>query len=207
MNKGYKYSFDKNTNIRLIILLFIFIFLIVVFNSDNKNKMEVDKIEVSIDQPSIINPANLSLNEYIYLKLKDVTKETAEISIWNDSKNLIVESDKNEGPFDEIIVNFPLKNNFNCDYSKTISYEVIKSVYSDQLINTKVGRVKISIPNNLNISLGSKEALPIAKNNGFEMDKSVFFKVMKDWEYFSFIDDLDFPERTYGIFLKNCLEN
>jgi hypothetical protein len=212
-------------NIKAFVLISVWGLLLYGYLNESNKTKEIVKVEKVIEKPlikennneqesnkktEIIKPidTNLPLSSYISTKLEKY--KDAEISIWRGDNvyfwggnDVFIKEDN--GPFDQIIVNFSKFNQLDCYRAKTVSYEIIKDIYDDKKIQNEVSRVLVSIPYNLRVSMGYKEAIVIAENKGFKDNgPTIFWNVMEKYSDNKELEIGDYEDRTWGKYLDKC---
>jgi hypothetical protein len=105
-----------------------------------------------------------------------------------------------------VIVNFSMQHNISsCWVAQTMSYDIMKALYSDQDVRKKIDRVLVTIPYFLRTSLGASDGVPLAENNSFSGPTN-YWKLMSDVR-FSYEDESgELSDRTWGVLFGNCIE-
>jgi hypothetical protein len=198
-----------------ILILSLGWFLILTFSDSKESRItpetekitqsnqEIIKEDVKKETNTQTEPAkSLPLNELILDKLKVYDKD-AEISIWKGDDQVVSPS---SGPFDQVIVNYPLVNNFTCEYAKITSYSIMANLYNDKEIRENISRVKVSIPYNLSVSLGSSDGIPLAENGLLNPNYGFtnFWKTMIESSVNQEKEFGKYNSRTWGVYLIKC---
>lgn len=121
-----------------------------------------------------------------------------EITVW-DSKSNFAKS--TTPPPYEVIVNAGKGDISNCDSAKVVSFQVMKSVYSDNSINDKISRVIFASWGNLRVSLGSEDGVKMDWSPAMAGPTNFWKVMMQVAPYENETGSLN--QRTWGNFISN----
>lgn len=102
-----------------------------------------------------------------------------------------------------VIVNLPFDHSISsCFMAKSLSVDIVKALYMDEVVRGDLSRVIITIPYYLRMSLGASDGVPMAKNNVFN-GPTVYWNTL---EQFGLGEDETgkLENRTWGVYLTKC---
>jgi hypothetical protein len=122
----------------------------------------------------------------------------SEITIWDSKGNFAKETTK---PPYEVIVNAGKGDIASCFYAKNVAFEVMKKLYSDEIVKDKISRVLFTSWGHLRTSLGSEDGLKMDWSPVATSPTGYWTTMMK---YKSYEDETGpLSQRTWGKEIAN----
>ncbi len=166
--------------------------------------IEVKHVENQQAQPSenTINATEAELSDSSFERINEIvlSKAGVEPEVYSGDEF----ADETNPPY-EVFVNLPFDHSVsNCFMAKTLSVEVLKSLYMDNVVRPDIDRVIVSIPYYLRVSLGASDGVPMAENNVFN-GPTVYWNTL---EQFGLGENEtgSLENRTWGVYLAKCSE-
>ncbi len=122
-----------------------------------------------------------------------------EVLVWDMKKNFA----KNTTPPPyEVTVNSSVDQIGSCSVAKQYLLDVMRSLYSDEILKDKIERVQFSAWGHLRASLGAEDA-KFSKDEWIFMGPSNYWKVTLDYKpYENEVGPIN--QRTWGVSIKGC---
>lgn len=214
MKKIIKWSF---------VVFAIFLFLGVLFGDNKSNKpkeietiitptaspqkqltqTKVPTITPEPSKPTVTPTSSPALSESVVSKIEKVVLSQFkgfEVTVWDKDARY---GSKATPPYD-VVLNTPLDKVTvsNCDEAKRLSYYTVETLYKDQEIGPKLGRVLVTFPYYLRVSLGSDDGIPMVTSGNFSGPTN-FWTVMEKYGLGE-KEIGNLSNRTWGVYLEKC---
>lgn len=174
----------------------------------NKAETSVPNVESSTSSlppsPAIAQPSPLPATPKSSLeKIKEVannaTAGKAEVTVWSGDEF----ANEENKPY-EVVINYSFDHSISsCQSAKSVSYEIMKALYSDADARKDLRRVLVTIPYYLRTSLGSSDGIPLAEKNSFTGPTN-YWSVMSDPRFAGEHETGEPENRTWGYLFGKC---
>ncbi len=167
-------------------------------------RTEVSQVSNQQTQPSEVNDVSGELNsssnplEQINQIVLDKSGVSPEVYSGDEFAN------ETNAPY-EVFVNLPFDHSVSsCSMAKSLSVEVMKSLYTNDLIRPNISRVIVTVPNYLRVSLGASDGVPMVDNNAFN-GPTVYWNTLEQLGLGE-NETGSLENRTWGVYLAKCSE-
>ena len=183
------------------LLVFLFSAAAQLGNKDVRTQSNQNSVETKVIAPTKVPKPKEEKTIGTLERIEDIIREkTGGIEATIFSGDTL--ANKNNAPYD-IVINYPLNHSIsNCLVAKTVSHEIVKTLYTDSFVRSDIDRVMITIPNYLRMSLGASDGSPMGEKSMFN-GPSLFWKTLID-STGNENETGDIRDRTWGVLLDKC---
>lgn len=176
---------------KLLIGIAIFLILAIIGGANGDSKDHAKQASEAVKTQPAAQPVSPKSK---LQELKDIAGSSATLFVAN-SPDLKEATSESEAPF-KIVVNHA--DVIECSAAKAASYDVIKSLYTNNDVKSLVDQVVVTYPNRLVTSLGGDDGRATGSWSG----ETNFYKVMFDSFQVSQRDPVG--QKTWVVSINNC---